>query len=356
MSFNNNIRLLIISPEAHKIGGWVKDLITAYDIVCFGASDGMSGLNLYNKAQPVFIIIDNMLPDVNGSSLSSIIKGTQQGRNSRIFIVNIDKAIGNLKADYLIFSDGEPYSENTAYMLKTHMQLLIDSFMARRIHSNEIERAIKMQYQKLPNNIQYGKFMVSSLFSPYSDLSGDGLDFWISDNEKGIYGFLFDCTGHDLVSFTATGSIRAIMKKTCMLHQHGVLESMSDIIQEVNSDLFDIDLKPAMTAAIVFYINFKKNVMEFCSAGIPCIYKKCTGQNYYEKIITKNFTLGCFPDVNFDESTIPIENIEEIIVASDGFSELFAKELPKKEFAKHDDVSAIMISLKRKISSEPLLK
>ena len=50
------------------------------------------------------------------------------------------------------------------------------------------------------------------------------------------------------------------------------------------------------------------------------------------------------------------ENIEEIIVASDGFSELFAKELPKKEFAKHDDVSAIMISLKRKISSEPLLK
>lgn len=346
MSLSNNMRLLIISPEAHKIGKWVKDLIASYDIVCFGASDGMSGLNVYNKMQPVFIIIDNLLPDVNGGSLSSIIKGTQQGRFSKIFIINIEKAIGNLKADYLFFTDGTPYSENTAYMLNTHMRMLIDNYMARRIHSEEIERAIKMQYQKLPNNIQTGKVLVSSIFSPYSDLSGDGFDFWVSNDEKGIYGFLFDCTGHDLVSFTTTGSIRAIMKKTCMLHQHGVISSMSEIIKEVNSDLFDIDLKPAMTAAIVFFLDFEKNIMEFCSAGIPCLYKKHTGKNYYEKIMTKNFILGCFPDVNFDDGTIELNSIEEIIIASDGFSELFAKKLPKEEFAKHDDVSAIMISFK----------
>ena len=188
---------------------------------------------------------------------------------------------------------------------------------------------------------------MNNVYSPFSELSGDGLDYWTGEDEHGLYGLLFDCTGHDIVSFLQVGEIRALLKKGCKYYQSNVYKSLSEIMQNVNTDLFGLHGDDTIcTAAIIFYFDFKKNILHYCSAGIPGFYVKYQNAAVIKKIECRNYLIGYTPDATFKTQTLALNDVNEVIFSSDGFSELlFIK--GNIDLAKHDDVSAILITLKR---------
>lgn len=345
-------KILLISNDPAPVMEWLKDWTSKYDVSLFEATDGLSGLQQYNQLHPVLTVIDACLKDLNGMSLASIIKDTQDGNEATIYLYNLKKILQNTKADFyfVVENDKELYDA---------MQAQVHSFLEKRfmekMHSSEIMRAEKQQYDQLPRPIDNSIFKISTLFSPMAKLSGDCYDYWTGEDDTGLYGFLFDCTGHDIMSFSQVGMIRSFLKKSCKMYQMGLIEGgTSEVLSEVNNDLFTVDTNPTPVAAIVFFINFKDNTLEYCTAGIPSFFIRENGA--IKVIESSNFLLGFIDNSEFHSETMHLDTIDEIIFSSDGFSELLFHndDIREADIAKHDDVSAITIWLKRTEASEKL--
>ena len=104
-----------------------------------------------------------------------------------------------------------------------------------------------------------------------------------------------------------------------------------------------------IAAAVVFYIDCVNGELTCCSAGIPALYIRRTAEPELKPHLMRNYLLGYEPNVDYDEIKVDLSNVEELMFTSDGFSELFFHKncLPKRNIAKHDDVSAIKINFKR---------
>lgn len=347
-------RILLVSSHYEDIFDWVKEGASQYDVSIYVSQTGLDGLEQFTRLHPILTIIDACLEDINGMSLASIIKDTRYGEDATIYLYNIRKILQNTKADFFFVT------ENDAE-LKASMQMQLHNFLEKRfmekMHSSEIMRAEKQQYDALPPPIENNLFKVSTLFSPMAKLSGDCYDFWTGEDSNGLYGFLLDCTGHDIVSYTQVGMLRSFLKKSCKMFQMGILTNdIRDVISEVNNDLFTVDTEPNPACAVVFHINFTENTLEYCTAGIPTFYIRENGQ--IKPVECSNFPLGCMDGAEYTSQTMTLENIDEIIFSSDGFSELMFHNdsIEEADIAKHDDVSAVTIWLKRSQNGTQPLK
>lgn len=345
-------RILLISSRPGLVFDWLKGWTEKYDVSLYVDKTGVEGVESFNQLHPILTIIDACLDDINGMSLASIIKDTLAGADTTIYLYNLKKVLQNTKADFFFVTENDKE-------LYDSMQAQIHNFLEKRfmerMHSSEIARAEKQQYDLLPRPMENNVFKVSTLFSPMAKLSGDCYDFWTGEDTNGLYGFLMDCTGHDIVSYSQVGMLRSFLKKSCKMYQIGLLTNgISDVLVEVNNDLFTVDTDPTPAAAIVFYINFIENTLEYCTAGIPTFYIRENGS--LKPVECSNYLLGSFPNVEFQSETMKLDNIDEIIFSSDGFSELLFHNADAEEadIAKHDDVSAVTIWLKRSKSIKPL--
>lgn len=338
-------KILLASGEPEKVLSWLKEWTTDYDVSIYVITRGMDVLEDYDKIRPKLIIIDACLPDINGMSLATVIKDTKNGDASTIYLYNLKKVLQNTKADFFFLTKNE---RDLQVSMHAQIHTFLEKSYQEKMHTSEIIRAEKQQFDQLPSPIDTGLFKISSIFSPMTRLSGDCYDYWMGEDDTGLYGFLFDCAGHDISSFSQVSMIRSFLKKSCKLFQVGILEGgLAEILGDVNHDLFTVDSSPQPTAAIVFHIDFKKKVLEYSTAGIPSFFLRKEGE--FKIIEAESFLLGCFDNVTFEVKTLALDDVDEIIFSSDGFSELIfhQEDVKEADLAKHDDVSAITIWLKR---------
>lgn len=345
MSTTDSVLLVSSSPEElyDRLTVW----LTQYDILIHVAKNGFDGLQLYGRYHPMLLLIDTDLPDMSGMSLSSIIKESENGKKTTIFLYNVDKVQKNTRTDFF-FNATE---DRQALFDSMHAQL--QAFLDKRFmdgqHSGEMERARIDQYQRLPKPIHNHKFNVMNVFSPFNVLSGDCYDYWVSETENGFYGLIFDCTGHDLMSYFQVGKIRTLLKKDLKAYQMGFYKSLGEVMQSVNNDLFEVDVDPEPTAALIFHLDFNRNELVYCSAGIPSFFLKRHGSEDFETILTVNSLLAYEEDSTYETERMDIGGVDEVIFSTDGFSEVVFSTEPdaNKDVAKGDDVSAIMIQFRR---------
>lgn len=317
------------------------------------AMTGMDGLFKYQKMDPhpLVVIIDEDLPDFHGSSIASIIKDTKEGKESIVYVINVTELLQNAKADYFM---QKPLNSE---MLFLQVRQDIEKRLLMNSQSDEIQKAISMQTGMLPPPIRTEKFEITSIFSPYNDLSGDGIFYWYPERSKEkdrLYGFLFDCTGHDISSYGQCSSLWISLRKELKDFQRGILPSLSEVMDSINGMLMEFSFgndEPNMPAAISFYFDFREKVMHYCSAGNPELLYLKKSSKTYDSIKMRSSPFGYLADTQYKEETLKLEGIQEVIFASDGFSELLLKnQFPgfPSDSAKHDDVSVISVRLKDK--------
>lgn len=340
----NENSILIVMREPAKIALWVTEALEKYeDIKIYTANSGLTGFVEFNEYLPCLLIVDNDLPDISGMSFSSIVKDMDKGAYCTIYVIGVTSLIQNAKADYY-FS-----KELDKDLFSMQIKTFFDRQFMKAQHSDELVRAKMKQSEFLPEKLETSLFKIDTIYSPFGDLSGDGIDYWYGEDKDGLYGLLFDCTGHDIVSFLQVGEIRALLKRGCKYFQLGVTSSLGDILKNANEDLFALHGDDAIcTAAIVFFFDFKEKVLHYCSAGIPSFLIRYQGSLSRKKILMENYLIGYEPDVEFEEKKIVLEGVDEVIFSSDGFSELLFEDLDKNKLdnAKSDDVSAILIQMK----------
>jgi len=346
------LRILVVSPKAEEIREWIKDKVSPrFNTTIHIALDGVEGLHKVQKYMPVFIIADNKLPDMNGMSFASVVKDTVEGQESSVLIFGVDAFLPHSKAEiYLPPLDDQQLN----IFLAAHIDSFFNSKYFTAAHREEYESRKNEQLKQLPKQLDNDWVSISTIFSPYDELSGDGFDYWIapkSSQDEGIlYGFLYDCTGHGPESYPFVSSIRKLLKKNLQLYELHRFKSLADVMKKSNSVIMDStpgnELTPA--AAVAFYVNFKDNKLKYCTAGIPSFYVKYIGEHGYEKMDCRNYLLGMFPDVDYDEKEMSLNGVDELVFASDGLTELlYNHDEDGYGEAKHDDVSAVTIKVKR---------
>lgn len=338
-------------PFIRELGQSIQNLAHIHP-----ATTGMEGLFRYQKIDPhpLAVIIDEDLPDLHGSSVASIIKDTNDGKDSIVYVINVTELLQNAKADFFM-----PKPINTD-MLFLQVRQDIEKRLLMNSQSEEIQKAISMQTSMLPPPIRTARFEITSVFSPYNDLSGDGIFYWYPERSKEkdrLYGFLFDCTGHDISSYGQCSSLWFSLRKELKDFQRGILPSLSEVMDSINDMLMEFSYgndEPNMPAAISFYFDFRENVVHFCSAGNPEVfYFKTDGT--MDSIKMRSSPFGYLADAQYKEETLKLENVQEVIFASDGFSELLLQnQFPEypSDMAKHDDVSIISVRLHAKAKAK----
>lgn len=350
-SSNRNAVLLIMGKDLiSKMAAFCSSMLRRQEKVeILKTSSGLDGILAYNKHLPCLVIVEDELPDMPGSSVSSILKAAPNGGEAVnvFFIGKSSSYLYNTNADYFF---PKPVPFNAAGII------LKEFFHRRKLRQSafllDIEKTKRKQKENLPEEIETKRYVVSNIFSAFSELSGDGIDYWLGDDGSGLYGFLFDCTGHDLLAFSQTSEIRNLLRIHFSAYQSGMIPSLGMLLHNFNADQFTAnDDDPTPVAAILFHIPFKGNTeLRYCSAGMPCFYvDRGAG---YEKVTMRNPLIGAWRDAEFEEQVLPLSGVKRILLASDGLSEILFQEKSKKlkspfGNAKHDDVSGIAIEMKR---------
>ncbi|MBR3623581.1 MAG: SpoIIE family protein phosphatase [Selenomonadaceae bacterium] len=313
------------------------------------SGSGLEGLLKFQETSPMLVIVDSDLPDICGASITSIIKDTPEGRKTIVYLINVRSLLLNVKADRLISA---PINYEVLFE-QVHQDFERKLFYHTR--SAEVEQAISNQQGMLPSKLKHDNFEVDFLYSPYNTLSGDGMFYWYpppTDTKNVLYGFLFDCTGHDLSSYGQAGMVWVTLRHQLDFLQKDIYSNLAMVLDSVNKDTFRFYCnsdEPQLTSVIVFCVDFLKKELRFAPAGAPEILIK--KENTLKRIQTSSHPIGFSEDTEYEEKSVPLENVKEIIFSTDGLSELFLCNQEGRfvlHEAKHDDVSAIFIKLKDK--------
>ena len=344
---NKNTVLVIASKEElPKIASYCSSSLSKEGTKVVTASAGIDGIFAYNLYSPCIVIVDDTLSDMRGASVCSILRDSAQGKDvANIFFVG--DASSYLFKTYADFFFQKPLQ----YELLNNV--LKEFFYRRKTSSPEflgqIGSAVRRQKSELPKKIETSRFVVDNIFSAFSELSGDGLDYWVGDNGSDLYGFIFDNTGHDILAYSSTSQIRTLLKISFNLYQNGMIPTLGKILSQLNSNLFTVSNDdPSPVAIILFHISFDDGQINYTPAGMPRIFVDYG--DGFTPMNMRNPVVGGFKGVDYENYSLPLNGIERILFTSDGLSELLMLqdgEEPPTDYAKHDDISGIVVSIKR---------
>lgn len=352
MNTDETPNLLIVSPDHLEISEWFKKYIHPnwrFNVCSTGSA--IEGFRLVREKEPILIVVDDNLEEMNGMSFCAIVKDMPGGKKISIYVFNIKVFLANTKANYFlpVFADREELRK----FLMFQVNLFLKNYIIQKKYEQEIKSEVSTQYSNLPEPINNNHFTTFNIFSPFDRLSGDCFGYWSGENDSCLFGFLFDCTGHGPESYHLVAAIRSALVKNCHLYQVGLLQDLSEVLSDLNEDVFATSPDPIPTAVIVFRIDHEKGEMKYCTGGIPGFFVKNKGDAQFQRVLVRGGLIGMFEDKTFTEKVYPLENVEEIIFSSDGFSEIiFHNDKLPKPMAKHDDVSAVIVTLKRQITEE----
>lgn len=308
------------------------------------AKTGMTGLAQCQKLKPAIVIVDTNLPDLHGMSIATTIKDNYECRHSTVYLIGIENLLDNTKADRYIYKD-TPFEILLAQLQRDLNQLSMDAGLPE-----EWENGIIRQYDCLVSDYTQedtdGAFAVTRILSPYHFLSGDGVFYNLLKDTKGLYGFIFDCEGHDLSSYGQAAAILYILKLNLWQYQAGILQDLAQVMAAVNEEIFSA-FNNTLIPALCFHVDIKFRILHYCSAGIPTFYVKHRSKPMAESVPCRSYILGYDRKSTWQEKQLSLETIEEITFITDGLNDLLRDKINKEKpsCAKHDDISAIFIKL-----------
>ena len=319
-----------------------------------GAADGLEALLKCQQLHPALVIVDIDLPDFSGMAVASAIKDNKEAQ-ALVYLTGLEGLLENTKADrYLPY--GMSYELFIAQLKSDFQQILGGEKL-----DEGMENAIARQYDWLvpaySREETGGAFAVNRILSPYYHLSGDGLFYTLlksntdvhSDNKDGLYGFIFDCVGHDLFSYGQAMNTLYILKTYMWQYQAGVYDTLDKVIKSVNKEILSNFDSSTLIPTLCFFMDIKAWKLIYCSAGIPSLLVKYKDHSRRENISCRSYMIGYDRDASWHEDVMDLSHVEEITFITDGLNDLWREKMESTDepmaFAKHDDISAIFIKI-----------
>lgn len=320
----------------------VKNL--ASNIEIYEAGNGRDALNLMEKFEFGLVILDVMMPKLNGIEVLEIMKKERELLNTSVIIcsavndiTSVQKALDLGALDYFTkplnteqikvtlplkiknaISFYEQKKQLIQYneMFKTQMQL-----------AEEIQRATIIDFLESPS------VKMDSRYIPCNEIGGDM--FAIKQVNNRNWFIISDITGHGVAAAMMSTMIKVVFN-------YSVVSSSkpSEVLTALNNTLFEIFQKvepPLITAFIGF---LEGDTLYYANAGhpYPIFFENKNKKAYY--LEQPSFALGFMENSLFENITFKMDKNDFLMLYTDGLydigkSDRYDDEMDIKQFVEY---------------------
>ena len=287
------------------------------------ATSGAKALALVkDKPQPDLILLDVMMPEMDGYEVCAILKSSPEARDIPvIFLTGKTKCDEETRGfevgavDYI----HKPFSP-AVVRARVHTHLVLREAreqLARQLSSinNELEMAREIQLSILPHETpKFSGLEIAARYLPMTSVAGDYYDFIIVD-EKHLGILVADVTGHGLPA-----ALIASMLKAALAAQLPHASDPAQVLAGLNESMCGKFRHHFATAAYAF-VNMEKNSIRYAAAGHPplLLWRMSTGRA--SEVCENGLPLGLFPEATYSVVEVPVEPGDKAILYTDGIPE-----------------------------------
>lgn len=308
----------------------VKFFIESEGHTCIQAENGEQAYQMFLEYQPDFVLMDIVMPVMDGYQAASKIK--QYAGESHVPIIFLTAKHDEDSLLKCLESGGDDY------LVKPINGTLLKAKI--RAHERTLELTQQVQaknkeltaiYSNLSKEHEMGRHVLNHaldrnlkdcpnvrvFMSSMSFFNGDL--FLIAENPKGgLYIFLGDFTGHGLSAAMGTIPVSQLFFSMCY---EGA--SVSEIIDAMNTNLKDFLPENMFCAASLIHLFEKGDAAHIWSGGLPEAYLVRSGKGIIKTIKSQNLPLGILNKNQFNNepSYYRFRQGDKLIVLSDGLLE-----------------------------------
>ena len=181
------------------------------------------------------------------------------------------------------------------------------------MQASEIQQSlIKTTFPAFPNRNDIDLY---ALYKPARIVSGDLFDYFFIDDENLVF-TIGDVSGKGVPAAIFMSVAQTIIKS------NATFKKAKNIVNKANLDLYTNNQHQFFLTLFLGVLNLKTGVLHYCNAAhTPTFILKSNG-NIAELDHSHGLPLGLYPDKEYSDSKIEIENGDSIILYTDGVTEI----------------------------------
>ncbi len=326
---NNDVKILIVDDDSvNRIV--LKGMLLKYGFDVLVAEDGLESVEIFRREKPHLILMDVMMPGMNGYEAVEIIKqesGTDFVPVMFLTAITDDEALAKCVEsggdDFL----SKPYSP---IILKARIDALLRArnLYIEKLQQNEI---LSIREEEVARDLDIAERVLSKItkdetfdvtnikyyLSPMEQLNGDIIIVAHKPDGGQIY-LLGDFTGHGLGAAIG-GMIVFDVFKTMATKGF----SITRIISEINRKLREVLPTGRFLAAGLVELDAEHTVASVWNGGLPDIYLRRNQTGAIINFPSTHLPLGVLDshDLKLKPDTIKISHNDQFFVYSDGVIE-----------------------------------
>lgn len=332
----SNVDILQARLEAHQ-----------YNVIT--ATDGEAGLAMAIKKEPDLILLDIMMPKMDGYEVCREIKKQEKTHDIPIIFITAKTDVRDIVKGFDIGAiDYITKPINTRELLarvKTHLSLfriqkenqhLIDQL------NRELSDAAGYIQSLLPDPVTEDKFQIDWRFFPCASLGGDSFGYhWVDDDHFAIY--LIDVAGHGVgAALLSISVLNALRSQSLPETDFREPQQVSAALNEA----FAWDQQNDMFLTLWYGVYHRRSrFIDFASCGHPpaILISELSGSEVnVQKLMTRNPSIGIMKNAIFRYDHYRADGPFRLYVFSDGVFEITHK---NGEIWKLDDFVTYLTNL-----------
>lgn len=308
------------------------------DISVLEASGGVEALEIMNKNDITVVILDIMMPDMDGIEVLRKIKSNVKLMHIPIIMWSAINETESLEKSLELGALDYFTKPLTAVEMRVALPFKIKNAIKHYEHKlqlmkfnehikSEIQLAEKLQRSLITDQVS---FETEEMRGKYIPCEGIGGDFFSCRNINGKTWFIIaDVSGHGIASAMLSTMISVVYTASIQISNEP-----SEVLKKINNLLYKTfeGYENSLASAIVGVIEGERISISTAGHPKPIIYRK--DQNKVEKLDMSGFLLGIFEDVDFEVETRNFYSGDAIILYTDGLYDI-ARE---NDFCKVEEV------------------
>jgi len=295
------------------------------------AENGQEAVELFQQHQPDLILMDVLMPVMDGIEAINIIRNLKAEKWVHIIVISAlsdeGSVVQGLKAgadDYI----SKPFNTIILNAKISVIQRMVS------IQNTLLENKHQLQNYHYQNEIEqnFAKHIFEKLIAQ-NNLNDAQLEYWIKPSKKfcgdlistqriapdQLYFMLADATGHGLAAALPTIIVNQVFQAMCLKKR-----SVSAIVREINSRLNHELPTGHFVALSVGLINTTKQSIECWNGGLPALSVINNANEITHSFPSKQIFCGVLNDEEFDNTTYTYHWSEnsELFVHSDGLTDV----------------------------------
>ena len=279
-----------------------------YEVV--EAVDGQDAINVFSKEKPDLILMDVMMPGIDGYEATAVIKNTMG--NDYVPIIFLTALSSEESLSTALESGGDDF------ISKPFNIDILESKIHAHLRIRELTQQLNINNTLLTNanqNLVYEQNLIEHFFESainqnfldekiikfhMSSLSSFNGDIFLSEQgpDGSLYAIVGDFTGHGLTA--AMGTLPAAMVFFATV-KNGL--SVGEIASELNYQLFKLMPHGMFLTASILRINTYEGFLSIWSGGMPETYVFNKNNELKNVIESQHMPLGVLEHDEFDSLT-----------------------------------------------------